>query len=323
MIDRIIQKFLINYIITIHFIHLSISPSVFRGGYISYGQLDSNATPVSNTQSISVSRSVLECLEWDISSKKVIFGRENKTAGNDDNSLNLTNSTLDINRNTGEIAVLDDNNRRIIIFNSSNSSKLITILFDSSNSTISNVPPSTFSYDRNYTMYVLDGVNKEIVRMNNPLEFGKNSTKIFDWNSSLYQIGVPPAGGLCIDNNDDNIFINDGYQIFLYNQSISNISVYIGSTMTSNAMTGNAITSNAMTGNAITSNAMTGNAMTSNAMTENAITSNAMTGNAITSNAMTGNAMTSNAMTGGATTGNAADEFNNPTSIVTDNYQRL
>ncbi|CAF4023989.1 unnamed protein product [Adineta steineri] len=287
MIDKITLKFLIIYIIIIYFIHLS--PS--HDGVL--GQSSPNA------------RSVLECLEWDISSKKVIFGRENKAAGNDDNSLNLTDSTLDINRNTGEIAVLDDNNRRIIIFNSSNSSKLITILFDfdSSNSTISNVLPSTFAYDHNYTMYVLDGVNKEIVRMNNPLEFGKNSTKIFDWSSYSQQIGVPPAGGLCIDNTDDSIFINDGYQIFLYNQSISNISVYIGSTTTGNAMIGNAMTSNAMTGNAITSNAMTGNA--------------------ITSNAMTGNAMTSNAMTGGATTGNAADEFNNPTSVVTDNYQRL
>ncbi|CAF0771628.1 unnamed protein product [Adineta steineri] len=242
-----------------YFIHLSpshdgvLGQSSSNAHLGSIGQLGSVGQFGSVGQSGSIGQSVLECLEWDISSKKVIFGRENKTAGNDDNSLNLTNSTLDINRHTGEIAVLDDNNRRIIIFNSSNSSKLITILFDSSNSTISNVPPSTFAYDRNYTMYVLDGVNKEIVRMNNPLEFGKNSTKIFDWSSYSQQIGVPPAGGLCIDNTDDNIFINDGHQIFLYDQSISILSSYVGN----------------------------------------------------------------------AAAGNATEEFNNPTSIVIDNYQRL
>ncbi|CAF4404364.1 unnamed protein product, partial [Adineta steineri] len=38
---------------------------------------------------------------------------------------------------------------------------------------------------------------------------------------------------------------------------------------------------------------------------------------------MAGGGTTGNAMNGGATTGKAADEFNNPTSIVTDNYQRL
>jgi len=151
------------------------------------------------------------------------------TAGNDDNSLSLSNSALDINRNTDAIAVLDDNNGRIIVFNQStnatlfnqstnsallnqsNSSTLFIIALDSSN--LTNISTaynrtSIMAYSGNGSMYIVDGLSNEIMKINNPLDFGENVTSVYNLSTTFnYLLSNLTARGLCVDNTEE---------IFLY-----------------------------------------------------------------------------------------------------------
>jgi hypothetical protein len=181
-----------------------------------------------------------QCSKWNISTKQIIFGQENRTAGNDDNSLNLMNSSLGINSVTGEIAVLDDNNHRILVFNQSNTSTLFAILSDSSNLTNSSMirfSPSAVAYDRNNSIYILDNWGNQMMKMNNPLEYGENATLSTSLISlfGIYQSGNVTVG-ICVDNTDGTILISDynNHQIITYKGNISIARNY------GNGMAGNA-----------------------------------------------------------------------------------
>jgi hypothetical protein len=187
--------------------------------------------------------SVEQCSKWNISAKETIFGNENGTAGDDVSSLNLTNSGLGINRETGEIAVLDDNNHRVLIFNQSNTSTLFEILSNSSNLTNNSMiqfSPSAITYDFNYSIYILDGWETQIIKMKNPLDYGENATFI---NETIVLSGNQSfsgvSGGLCVDNINGNVFISDSdnHQIIFCNKSIlcSQFNTYIGNGIPGNA----------------------------------------------------------------------------------------
>ena len=159
--------------------------------------------------------------------------------------LNLSNSSLAINRKTGDIAILDDNNHRVIIFNQSNTSTLIAILSDSSNSTNKSIirySPSAITYDQNNTIYVLDldGQGKQIMKMSNPLTYGQNTTTVLKFNpGAQYPLLNGSTIGICVDSINGTIFISnhDRDQIIRYNQLISSSSglVYIGNGTAGNA----------------------------------------------------------------------------------------
>jgi hypothetical protein len=132
---------------------------------------------------------------------------------------------------------LDDNNHRILVFNQSNTSTLFAILSDSSNltnlSTIS-YSPSAIVYDDNNSMYILDNWNKQIIKMQNPLQYGDNATLT---NNSISSPFNGTLTGLCVDNTGGSIFVSD----ILYNQIIRfefptlNASIYIGNETSGNA----------------------------------------------------------------------------------------
>jgi len=176
-----------------------------------------------------------------MSSGTIIFGQTNMTAGNDDNSLNLFNSTLDINRITDAIAVLDDNNGRIIVFNQSTNSTLFIIALALSNLTnisTAHTRPSIMAYGGNSSMYIVDGLNKEIMIVNNPLDFGENVTSVYNLSTNFnYLLSNLTARGLCVDNTEENIFVSDydHHQIIRYEKNTSNYTVYIGNGIAGNA----------------------------------------------------------------------------------------
>jgi hypothetical protein len=125
------------------------------------------------------------------------------------------NSSLGINSVTGEIAVLDDNNHRILVFNQSNTSTLFAILSDSSNLTNSSMirfSPSAVAYDRNNSIYILDNWRNQMMKMNNPLEYGENATLSTSFQSSNVTVGI------CVDNTAGTVLISDynHHQIITY-----------------------------------------------------------------------------------------------------------
>jgi len=188
----------------------------------------------------SISYLVEQCSKWNVSAK-IIFGQENGTAGDDDYSLNLTNSSLGINRNTGEIAVLDNNNHRVLVFNQSNTSTLFAILSDSSNLT-SNISirysPSAITYDFNNSIYIFDVLKEQLIKMKNPLEYGENATLITE---TISPSNVPPFSditlGLCPDDTGTSVFISDynNHQIIRYNVNTSTYYIYVGTGTAGNA----------------------------------------------------------------------------------------
>lgn len=151
------------------------------------------------------------------------------------------NSSLDINRNTSAIAVLDDNNHRVIVFNQTNLTELIFIVSNSSNSTNSSMihmSPSAITYDNNNALYILDPWERQLVKIDNPIEYGMNTTPVLNWNTSLIN---PPlnftAAGLCIDNTDGSILISsyDSHQVFCFKPNSS-----MGTMCAGNGKPGNA-----------------------------------------------------------------------------------
>jgi len=186
---------------------------------------------------------VEQCSKWNISAKISIFGNKNGTAGDDVSSLNLTNSSLGINTETGEIAVLDDNNHRVLIFNQSNTSTLFEILSDSSNFTNDSMiqfSPSAITYDFSNSIYIVDGWENQIMEMKNPLEYGENATLI---NETIVLSGNQSfsgvSRGLCVDDINGIVFISDydHHQIIRYNKNLSSLkfSNYIGNGVPGNA----------------------------------------------------------------------------------------
>ncbi len=172
---------------------------------------------------------VNSCSNWNISSRQVIYGYENVTTINDSLSLNLSNSGLDINGQTGEIAVLDDLNHRVLIINQSNTSILTAILSDSSNITNTSVlhSPSAIVYDESNSLYILDSWNQQIIQMQNPLEYGDNATLM---NRPIFSPFNGTLLGLCVDPTNQDIFISDQFhhQIIRYGFTTPPISIYVG-----------------------------------------------------------------------------------------------
>ncbi|UJR35072.1 hypothetical protein I4U23_027848 [Adineta vaga] len=172
----------------------------------------------------------IQCSKWD-SSEEILFGQQNKSEGNDDNSLNLKISGMDINRKTREIAVLDDNNGRIMIFNRSNTSTIFAILLNSSNSTnisAANYLPSSLAYSPNGSLYVLDSSTNKIFRFNSSLDFGNNATEIFNLKPSSGTSFKSARGGLCIDSSNENVYFISESIIYCYKNSTPPVSIYYG-----------------------------------------------------------------------------------------------
>ncbi|CAF0887193.1 unnamed protein product [Adineta ricciae] len=170
----------------------------------------------------------LTCSKWNASNKTIIFGNSSNTPGNDDYSLDVTlNSTgLDINKNNGDIAILDGNNGRVIVFNGSNSSNIFVILLNASNSTnFSTIgyPPSSIAYGFNNSLFVSDGTSAEIFRLDYPLDYGINGTKILDRNSGNITSLSSTSGGLCVNNINKSIYIIKGKQIYQYTFDSGNL----------------------------------------------------------------------------------------------------
>jgi hypothetical protein len=192
---------------------------------------------------------VNQCSKWNASLGQIIYG----ITSNDSLSLNLFYSGLDINGQTDEIAVLDDGNHRVLVFNRSNASTLFAILSDSSNLTNSSTlfailsnssnlansstifnSPSAIVYDDNNTLYILDRWNKQIIRMQNPLQYGDNATLT---NQSISSLSNVTLLELCVDNTDGSILISDylNHQIIRYDFNTLNASIYIGNGTAGNA----------------------------------------------------------------------------------------
>jgi hypothetical protein len=176
-----------------------------------------------------------QCSKWNASAKVIIYEPANMTADNSSYSLNLTNSSLGINRQTGEIAVLDDDNHRVILFNQSNLTVIIAILSSSSNltntSSLQYSSPSAIGYDSNNSIYIVDRYEQHIIKIYNPIEYGENTTLVVNWNASNAN---PPlsftALGLCIDNANQSILISDyvHHQVIVYKQNSYYGTIYAG-----------------------------------------------------------------------------------------------
>ncbi len=83
-------------------------------------------------------------------------------------------------------------------------------------------------------MYILDNWHKQIIKMQNPLQYGDNATLT---NGS---ISLPTNGilvGLCVDNTDGSIFVSDqtNNQIIRFEFPTLNASIYIGNGTSGNA----------------------------------------------------------------------------------------
>jgi hypothetical protein len=154
------------------------------------------------------------------------------TPGNDDSSLNLSKSMLDIDRTTNAIAILDDNNRRILVFNQSNTSTLFAILFNSSNLTNASTirySPSVITYAQNNSIYIADGWERQLTKINNPLIVGSDS--ILDTNWTQFNTNFSnTSAGLCIDKTDGSIYLSDqdNHQIIYYSPGNSSGIIYVG-----------------------------------------------------------------------------------------------
>jgi hypothetical protein len=87
------------------------------------------------------------------------------------------------------------------------------------------------AYGGNGSMYIVDGLSNEIMKINNPLDFGENVTSVYNFSTySNYLFSNLTARGLCVDNTEENIFVSDydHHQIIRYEKSTSNVTVYIG-----------------------------------------------------------------------------------------------
>ncbi|CAF0941057.1 unnamed protein product [Adineta ricciae] len=168
----------------------------------------------------------LTCPKWNASNKTVIFGNSSNAPGNDDYSLDLNVTGLDINKNNGDIAILDDKNGRVIVFNGSNSSDIFVILLSASNYTSFSTigySPSSIAYGFNNSLYISDGTSTELFRLDYPLNYGINGTKILDRNNGSIISLNSTSGGLCVDNIDKSIYIVQGKQICQYTFSSGNL----------------------------------------------------------------------------------------------------
>ena len=100
--------------------------------------------------------------------------------------------------------------------------------------------PSAIIYDKYNALYVLDHWEQQLVKINNPIDYGQNATPI-----TIVKWYIPfttpslnfNATGLCIDNTDGSVFISsiDSHQVFWFNQSSSNGTSYVGDGTPGNA----------------------------------------------------------------------------------------
>ena len=179
-------------------------------------------------------RNIDECTQWNVSEKKILFDDLNPNNTQNDYSLDLFDSSLDINRETGEIAILDDRNHRVFIFNPSNTSVLFAILSNSSNSSnksaISN-SPSAITFGRNNSFYILDhnGTEKQLIKINMTLRYGEKATTIdkatIDGNLT----------GLSTDQNDVTYTSCTNCNHVLYWDSVNTPYEYVGNKTAGNS----------------------------------------------------------------------------------------
>lgn len=184
------------------------------------------------------------CSQWNMSSRTRIFGRENRTAGSDAGALNLSyySSGLEILRDSGEIVLLDGNNHRVLVINTSNVSTLFVVLSDSSNLTNRSMiynSPSAISQNNNNSIFIVDSWNKQFIEIPYPLQYGENATMInksVSLNSTTGQNLY--IGGLCVDPIDRSIFISyiNDHRIVRFNGSLPTYyNIYVGNGTPGNA----------------------------------------------------------------------------------------
>lgn len=187
---------------------------------------------VSELDEIDSRRSVVlvkPCSEWNITNIPTIFGANDSRAGNDESSLNLSTSSLARDPRNKSIAIVDDNNARVLVLNLSNLSVYFAILFNTSNAPL--IQPSFVAYGRNDSIYILDGWNRRIIQLNSSLEVGDNSSLVFEWAWSTTNLSPNVFfAGFCVDPFDGSVFLSDRdqHRIIRFTNSAPNGSVYVG-----------------------------------------------------------------------------------------------
>jgi hypothetical protein len=146
--------------------------------------------------------SVKTCSEWNTTKVNKIFGANHSLSGNDESSLNLTSSSLTRDPRNKSIAIVDDNNARILILDLSNLSVYFAIVFNNSSAPVNQ--SSFVTYARNDSIYILDGWNRRIIKLNSSPELGDNFSLVINltWSSVVYS-------GFCVDPVDGSIYLSD------------------------------------------------------------------------------------------------------------------
>lgn len=173
---------------------------------------------------------VNNCSNWDTTIISQVFGRSNLTAGNDDSSLNLSWSSFSIANRTDILAIVDDNNRRIILFNRSNFSSIRFVSLG--NRAASNDSPSLISFDSTDNIYLLDGLTTSLFKVENVSTRFKNSSSHSNVHSSKivrFQNNSLMLG-MCINPMNQFLLVADynNDQIIQIDPLFLNRSIYIG-----------------------------------------------------------------------------------------------
>ena len=179
---------------------------------------------------------VKPCSEWNTTTITTVFGANDSHAGNDESSLDLSTSSLSRDPRNKSIAIVDDNNARILILDLSNLSVYYAILFNTS--TTQSNQSSFVTYAQNDSIYILDGWNRQIIKLNSSLEVGDNSSLVFNWAWPTTYLNTNSfIAGFCVDPLDESVFLSDRdqHRIILFTHSAPNGSVYVGNGTAGNA----------------------------------------------------------------------------------------
>ena len=194
---------------------------------------------VSEYDKIGSRRSVVlvkPCSEWNTMTFIKLFGTNDSAPGNDASSLNLSTSSLARDPRNKSIAIVDDNNARILILDLKNLSVYFAILFNNSNVPLNQ--SSFVAYARNDSIYILDGWNRQIIKLNSSLEVGDNSSLVLNWLwLTTYLSSNSFVAGFCVDPFDGSVFLSDrdNHQIIRFTNSAPSGSVYVGTGTAGNA----------------------------------------------------------------------------------------
>lgn len=123
--------------------------------------------------------------------------------------LNLSQSFLHINNETNIITILDDNNRRIIRFNRSNTSNVTEILLDSTNpGAVNNDKAVTMADGPNNTFYILDSSRSKLSIIEQQFVYGSRPSVEMNCSST--------SKILLVDKIDGTVYLHYGNVLKIY-----------------------------------------------------------------------------------------------------------